>query len=59
MSNVPSWVPTNGIALVAEVFEPGIVHPHVHRELELADQACASDEGGYPSLRTVFRCVFS
>ena len=46
------------IALVAEVLERRIVHPDVHRELELADQARAPDEGGDASFHAVVRRAF-
>src|SRR3982751_5181394 len=41
------------IVLVAELVEGLIVHPHIHRKLELADEAGAADECSDASLHSV------
>src|SRR3954447_213494 len=46
------------IVLVAELVEGLIVHPHIHRKLELADEAGAADECSDASLYTIFGRVF-
>ena len=46
-----------GIALVAEFLEVGIVHPYVHRELELANEAGTADKGRDAAFHAVFRCA--
>src|SRR5262245_57494970 len=41
------------VALVPQVLEAGIVHPHVHGELELADQARTSEKRSDPPLHAL------
>ena len=53
MSNVPSCVPMIGSRSLPSSLNCRIVHPDVHRELELADQARAADEGGDPAFDAV------
>src|SRR5262249_34598628 len=47
------WVP-----LIAQFMKIGIVYPHIHRKLKLANQTSAADEGGDASFNAVFRSVF-
>ena len=44
----------DGIAFVTQLVEPGIVDPHVLRELELPDQAGAADKGRDAAFDAVF-----
>ena len=48
----------DGIAFVAEFVEVPVVYPDVLRELELADEARADDEGGDPALDSVVGSAF-
>ena len=58
MSSVPSCVPMIGSRSFFELVETRIVHPHVLRELELANEARTSDERRDASLDAVLVRAF-